>query len=1158
MSLKIDRAELEVVIKNDKARQKMMELEDKMRETQKTMTKLSRQRKKDSEEYKVQEGILKRLKQEYDDVTESIGINNLSVRELARRSKELNQILNKLDPNEPVYTKYKQQLKEVNERLKELKGTAKDTQLSFGKLADGFNRYAGLAAGAIASLTGVALTMRECVDAFAAMEEAEAQVIKYTGMTKEEVEKLNETFKRMDTRTSREALNGLAADAGRLGIQGAEDIKKFVEAGNMIRVALGEDLGEDAIKQMGKLAEIFNPDMELTKGMLSIGSAINEVAQNSSASERYLVDFTARLGGTGKQAKMAVTDIMGYASALDQNMIRSEMASTALQKLILSLYKEPTRFAELAGLEVQNFTELLKNDANEAVLTFLSALGRLGGMEALSPVLADMKLEGTEAASVIASLAANVEKIREEQVGATRAFEDGTSIMHEYSVQNTTVQAELDKAKKHFKEVRVELGQKLQPAMKYMISTGSLTVKMLSKVVTFFIKYGKALATAAIWIGTYTAAVKLNVASLKLQALWTTIATAKTKLATAATAAWNAVLAANPLNVLLATLGAFVSYMVLFKNKTDDATDAQKRFNAEIGKLSQDENDRIASIKARFNDINNLNKNQIVRLREDAKTEHDILADRIADQEALFREEYRQKIERMKKLNPKGVWKGMTMTYDKELAENMAKLDALRQQANELKRIMDGIPVEDEEKLAAEEAARRAKIEADNAAKEAAKTHKKNLDDRLKTIENKQKIETELLENQHALNLIDEETYQKRMYDINVRFLTQRISLLKEFGKKTSEEELQMLNLMTEESNRVYLNNLGKGSSDKKDGFSATSIIEEEDPEEDTYVLDKFKNSQDGKLAILEAFHEAGLISEEEYQDKITEMNRQKEEERAAIRTASLQTVADLAGSLSQLMGAMQDAEISKVSRKYDKQIKEAKKAGKDTTKLEEEKEAEIAAIKKKYADKQFAMAVLQITATTAITAMEAYKAMAGIPVVGPALGAAAAAAAVIAGAAQIAVAKQQRDEAKGLYSGGYSEGYTSSGNPHEVAGVIPVHKNEFVTNHEGVANPHVRQFLDVFDMAQKNGTIGMLNTTQILERVKYVGGKYDGGYSDDPQTTSLPSGDFSIILRQILDAVRNNSDYLSAISNKDLKIDVRAVRDGITQVERLERNARR
>lgn len=1137
MSLKIDRAELEVVIKNDKARQKMMQLEDEMRKTNTLMKKAKKVFGETSDEFKNQQARLKELQQEYDKVVESVGLTNLSVKELAKRSKELNQILRNLNPNSKEYIIYDKQLEQVNNRLKELKGTAKSTQLSFGKLADGFNRYAGMAASAIAAFTGLSLTAHKCTKEFDEMSEAESQVIKYTGMARENMRELNDEFKHMDTRTSREKLNALAADAGRLGKQSKEDVLEFVEAGNMINVALGEDLGDDAVKNIGKLSDIFNDGSRSMKdSMLAIGSAINHVAQNSSAAEQYLVEFTARMGGTGKQAKMSVTDIMGFASALDQNMLRSEMASTALQKLIMNMYKEPVKYAELAGIKVHEFTELVKNDANEAVLTFLEALGKLGGMDALSPVLAEMKLEGAEAAGVIASLAANVDKVRKEQDGANMAFIEGTSILEEYNVQNNTEQAGTEKMLKLLKEKRIELGEKLKPIMKYMISTGTMTIKMLLQATAAFTKYGTAISLVSAFIGTYTLAVKAS-------SIATALHTARTKAAAAATMFFNNVIKANPFAAALSVLTTLTIGLFHFIKTTDKAAASQKKLNDEIKNLSEDEATRIKSIKARANNLNMLNERQLKQLRADAEAEKNILQDRLTNQEVMYKDEYNlRKKNLMDRKDINDTTKRVVMqSVDNKLKDQMATLDVLRGEMNALQDILDKLP--------------KAK-ESNGNIFTTPKATISDSDKKTLKISNGMESDIALLENQRALNLIKEEDYQKKLYDIKVRYLAQRIDLLKEEGKSTADAELEMLELMTQESNRLYMNKKS-GSKNGKE-FSATSIIEEEDPEEDTYILDKFKNSQDGKLALLEAFHEAGLISEEEYQDKITEMNRQKEEERAAIRTASLQTVADLAGSLSQLMGAMQDGEIQKVSRKYDKQIKEAKKAGKDTTKLEEEKEAEIAAIKKKYADKQFAMAVLQITATTAITAMEAYKAMAGIPVVGPALGAAAAAAAVIAGAAQIAVAKQQRDEAKGLYSGGYSEGYTSSGNSHEVAGVIPVHKNEFVTNHEGVANPHVRQFLDVFDMAQKNGTIGMLNTTQILERVKFVGGKYDGGYSDDPQTASLPSGDFSIILRQILDAVRNNSEYLSAISNKDLKIDVRAVRDGITQVERLERNARR
>ena len=193
---------------------------------------------------------------------------------------------------------------------------------------------------------------------------------------------------------------------------------------------------------------------------------------------------------------------------------------------------------------------------------------------------------------------------------------------------------------------------------------------------------------------------------------------------------------------------------------------------------------------------------------------------------------------------------------------------------------------------------------------------------------------------------------------------------------------------------------------------------------------------------------------------------------------------------------------------------------------------------------------------------------MASIPIIGPALGAIAAAAAVASGAAQIAVAKQQRDEAKGLKSGGYSdeyvEGYTRTGNPDDVAGVIPVHKNEFVTNHEGVENPHVRQFLDVFNVAQKNGTIRMLNTTQILEQVRTRSGKYSGGYSEESSTSS--SSMYSVsghimdedTLRKLFILLNTNNDLLQAILEKDLIVDSRAVRDGLKKLERMERNVSR
>lgn len=1140
MSLKIDRVQLEIVIQQDQARQKMIELEDKMRSANRELKNVKKQFGENSAEYTKQVEVLKKLQQEYDNLYDEIGLTNLSLRDLGKRQKDLNAILRQLNPNTELYKQYSEQLKEVNNRIKELRGTANETRFSLAKLADGFNRYGTIAASIIAGLTGVTLTMRSCVNEYAEMEEAQSQVVKYTGLAKQEVEELNEEFKRMDTRTARTRLNELAGDAGKLGITTKDSVLEFVEAADMINVALGEDLGKDAITQIGKLADMFGDgDRSLKENMLAVGSAVNSVAQNSSAAEPYLVEFTARMGGVGKQANLAITDIMGFASALDQNMLRSEMASTALSGLILKLYQEPAKYAKLAGLQVEEFTQLMSKDANEAVLTFLEALNRLGGMDKLAPVLDQMSLSGAEAASVISALAGNVDKVRKEQQGANQAFVEGTSIYNEFSVQNSTVQAELDKAKKSFSDIRVELGEQLLPVMKYMVTTGSLTVKGLSAVVSILIENKRVIVTA-------TAAVSAYIIVVKSATLATKAYEVATKAATWATNLFSKATKASPWGLVISGATAAATYFAFFRDETDKTTESQKNLNEALNKNAEDMA-ALQSVQDRAKNLDSLNQRQLTQLKADAQAEVQAIEDKLTAETIAYRKYYaeqkkiiedRTDIDQAQKL-------ALLRVLDNNTAEKAAELDNLLKQKNQLIEIINKIP------------------------------EKKNIfttpalgDTDDKVDKAKKEYETQLkdLRTQHALGLIEEEKYQEQLYALEVKFLAKKRELYAEAKRDTSLIDQQILSAMTVEANRQYANKLANQTPTKQEDASL-NIIEEEAPEEDNYFIDKYKQSLDGQLALLEAFHDAGIISEMEYQDRLTEITKQKEEERTQIRKAALDTFNQLAGSVSQLMSAMQDSEISKVESRYDAQIKAAQKAGKDTTELEEQKEEAVLAVKRKYADKQFALQVLQVTSSTAVAAMEAYKAMAGIPVIGPALGAAAAAAAVIAGAAQIAVAKQQADEAKGLYSGGYSDdyvqGYTAKGDSRDVAGVIPVHKNEFVANHEGVANPHVKQFLDVFDIAQKNGTIGMINTTQILQQVRMRNGKYNGGYTTDSATqvesiSGASSYDIKVLIQLILAELRISNKHLSNIATKEMTVSVRTIRDGIKRLEMLEKNASR
>lgn len=1222
MAVNIQDFRMAIRIDNSEAKAKFDETKRQIDAVKAEMAKLRAEGKENSAEYKEQKENLDKLNAALAVQRIEAGKTALSYSELRKAAASLKRQMDNATPGTEKWKALRADYLLTRQRMKEVEVQARDTRFSLSKMADGVNRYAAMGAGVVGALTGVALTARKCVDEYAEMEEAEAQVIKYTGMTRDEVKGLNEEFKEMDTRTAREKLNALAGDAGRLGITGKKDVLEFVDAADKINVALGEDLGDDAVKNIGKLAQMFGEDQKLglRGAMLATGSAINEVAQNSSAAEAYLVGFTARVAGAANQAKVSQGDILGYASVLDQNMQQQEMAATAFQTLMMKMYQEPAKFAKIAGQSVEDFTSLIKKDANEAILQFLDTLNKKGGLDQLAPMFKEMGLDGVRASGVISTMAGKIDDIRKAQRLANDAYRDGTSIINEFNVQNNTVQAGLDKAKKHFKDVRVELGEKLQPVMKYMITTGSLTVKGLGTMISILWKYKGAIVAASAAVAAYTLVVK---ADTMAKSLWTTI----TKGATAAASLFNKTLKANPLGLVASVLAGVVSYLAIFKTRTNEATEAQEALNAKMERY-ETLMGRIAGIKSKADNMDLLDDDQKQRTRSETEAAISELKDRMAEEMAIHRKWFQeQKAEKMKWIgDDKSLEKAVIGGLKHQLQERLKLYGSYAVKKKELEAILAKLPEQ----------------EVDNPVPEGNSNgvDENGLDKELKAREEKLKqamlVEQNLWKEEYLNRQHTEDEYNQALQDSEMKFLLERKALLEAYGKDTSDIQGQIYDKMIAEAARIDKAKNEAEGKEKQGAFAALDssyksdwqqikqayldgdIRSEEEyrkklleaerdylkqkrvmqlqyGDDTTAVDDKLldmglssqKEEKDSrreqgfmdmdsassffqKNDILQAMYDADLITYEEYQAEKTRIAEEQEQLREDTARAAFDVIGQAASAASQVVSALQDAEVSKVTRKYDKEIKAAKKAGKDTTKLEEEKEEAINQVKKKYADKQFAASVLQVTASTAVAAMEAYKAMAGIPIVGPALGAVAAAAAIASGAAQIAVAKQQRDEAKGLKSGGYVdeyvEGYTKNGNPDDVAGVIPVHKNEFVANHEGVANPHVRQFLDVFDIAQKNGTIRMLNTTQILEQVRTRSGKYGGGYVDTSDYSMALSSDKGNVLSgltpeqrsQVVRLLARNNELLEILAKKELVVDSRKVRDGIKRLEVLEGNVSR
>lgn len=433
-----------------------------------------------------------------------------------------------VERNSEEWKKLQQKRKEVKREMNAINSESKETTSLWSRFVNVLNTNWGAVSQIIAAYAGLSMTIRKCAQAYADMEESMANVRKYTGQTDEEVHRMNEDFKRMDTRTAREQLNELAGSAGRLGITSKDMIEEFVDGADKINVALGDDLGEGAVDKIGKLAQMFGEDK--TKGlrgaMLATGSAVNELAQNSSANAGYIVDFTADLSGVGIQAGMTQAQLMGLASALDQNMQEEATSATVFSQLITKMYQEPAKFAKIAGVEVTKFSNLMKTNANEGLMTFLSAMKSRGGFAEMAPMFEEMQLNGTRAVGVLSAVASHLDQVRTAQDLATQSYASGTSVINEFNVQNNTVQAQLDKAKKRFEDLTVELGEQLIPVTRYAISTLSIGIHVLSTLITFTFTHVKQLTIIGSAIAVCTALWYKETIAIKLKAAATTYAAA--------------------------------------------------------------------------------------------------------------------------------------------------------------------------------------------------------------------------------------------------------------------------------------------------------------------------------------------------------------------------------------------------------------------------------------------------------------------------------------------------------------------------------------------------------------------------------------------------------------------------------------------------------
>lgn len=411
-----------------------------------------------NKEYRETRRVAREAAQQVKDVDDIIKrLSTAPIKAIKDSIKALEAQMSRLDRSTERYAKKKEQLRLLREELDRINGKTKELTDSTNQSSNAFDQI-GKTMKRLASYVLVYAGFNQLVDGLRKMYDMNVQlsdqlsdIEKTTGLAGNELADLSNQIMELDTRTSVEQLNNLAVAAGKLGISAKEDVMGFVRAGNIINVALGEDLGQEAITGLSKLNDILGITKQLgvENALLATGSAINELGQKSTASEAYLVDFAQRMGGIAAQANLTIQQVLALGSVTDQLGQNVEVSATAMNKFFTTLVSETGNVAKAVGIPLQELQAALSRSTWEGAMMVFEKLSGKGGLAAIAPLMGDLGSDGARLNAVISALTDDTSRLTEELKLSNKAFAEGTSVINEYEKKNNNLAGTIEKIQKN-------------------------------------------------------------------------------------------------------------------------------------------------------------------------------------------------------------------------------------------------------------------------------------------------------------------------------------------------------------------------------------------------------------------------------------------------------------------------------------------------------------------------------------------------------------------------------------------------------------------------------------------------------------------------------------------------------------------------------------